>query len=349
MNELNSRTKEILNILVDEYVDSGYPVGSETIVQNSEIDVSSATVRNEMVLLAKEGYISKVHQSSGSVPSHKGYELFVEMIPENEPPEMNDFVVLKGKLNVLPKTFEHGCENAMSVISDLTKGVAFSKLYDYNSSVVLDCSIVLLEKDLLLTSNLSNGTVATIRISLIRILNSDEIQFLEKLIKSEVVGKTADKIEIVRFQTYSMDILLQQICIEIFEIFILRIKRSEEGKFKGANKVFDHPDVLSKPIIAKSLLDIIEDPLFFENLIDLSDDEGSFRVIIGEDNEENKFKWFSIIIAPFGFNRYSEGSIGLILPKRIPYKRILPIVKYASFWIDGLIKKEMGKNSLLVE
>ena len=95
MNELNSRTKEILNILVDEYVDSGYPVGSETIVQNSEIDVSSATVRNEMVLLAKEGYISKVHQSSGSVPSHKGYELFVEMIPENEPPEMNDFVVLK--------------------------------------------------------------------------------------------------------------------------------------------------------------------------------------------------------------------------------------------------------------
>ena len=349
MYGLNLRTKEILNILVDEYVDTGYPVGSETIVQNSGMEVSSATVRNEMVLLAKEGYISKVHKSSGSIPSHKGYQLFVEMIPENEPPEINDFVALKGKLNVLPKNFEHGCENAMSVISDLTRGVAFSKLYNYNRSVALDCLIVQLEKDLLLTSNLSNGTVVKIRVNLIRELNSDEMQFLETLINSEILGKTSDQLEKVKFRIYSSDGLLQQICIEVFEIYNLRIKRSEKGKFKGANRVFDHEDVLSQPIIAKSLFDIIEDPLFFEDLIDLSNDERSFRVIIGEDKKENKFKWFSIIIAPFGLNRYIGGSIGLILPKRIPYKRILPIVKYASFWIDELIKRDMTENSLVVE
>ena len=148
---------------------------------------------------------------------------------------------------------------------------------------------------------------------------------------------------------YSIDTFLQQICIEIFEIHILRIRRSEEGKFKGANKVFDHPDVISQPMIAKSLLEIIENPLFFEDLIDLSKDNASFRVIIGEDNIDNQMKWFSIIIAPFGLNHSLGGTIGLIVPKRIPYKRILPIVKYASFWIDRLVKRNIGEKSLVLE
>ena len=102
-------------------------------------------------------------------------------------------------------------------------------------------------------------------------------------------------------------------------------------------------------MIAKSLLEIIENPLFFEDLIDLSKDNASFRVIIGEDNIDNQMKWFSIIIAPFGFNHSLGGSIGLIVPKRIPYKRILPIVKYASFWIDRLVKRNIGEKSLVLE
>ncbi len=348
MNSLNTRTKEILNILIDQYVNTGFPVGSETIVQNSEIEVSPATVRSEMGLLTREGYISKLHQFSGSIPSHKGYQLFIEMIPDDNPPEMNDFVTLKGKLNVLPKTFEHVCENAMAVISDLTGGVAFSKLYS-SRSILIDFGFFQLENELIITSKLSSGTVLEIKLPLIRKLTSNEIQFLDNFIKLEIFGKTIDQIEQSKYSVFSTDNLLQQICLEIFEIFLLRIRRSEEGKFKGAKRVFEHPDVISQPIIAKSLLEMIDDPLLFEDLIDLSNDEHSFRVIIGEDNIENNLKWFSIIIAPFGISNNLGGSIGLIVPKRISYKRILPIVKYASIWIDGLIKKNMGENSLILE
>jgi heat-inducible transcriptional repressor len=348
MNDLNSRTKEILNVLIDEYVDTGYPVASESIVQNSEIEVSPATVRNEMVLLARKGYISKLHQFSGSIPLHKGYQLFIEMIPDDEPPEINDFTALKGKLNILPKTFEDCCENAISVISDLTGGVAFSKMYT-STSFVVDFIFFQIENELVITSKLSNGAVLEVKLNNVKNMNTEELQFLDNFIKLEIFGKTVDKMEEAKFLIYSIDTFLQQICIEIFEIHILRIRRSEEGKFKGANKVFDHPDVISQPMIAKSLLEIIENPLFFEDLIDLSKDNASFRVIIGEDNIENQMKWFSIIIAPFGLNHSLGGSIGLIVPKRIPYKRILPIVKYASFWIDRLFKRNIGEKSLVLE
>ena len=348
MDSLNTRTKEILNILIDEYVNTGYPVASESIVQNSEIEVSPATVRNEMVLLARKGYISKLHQFSGSIPSHKGYQLFIEMIPDDEPPQINDFTTLKGKLNILPKTFEDCCENAMSVISDLTGGVAFSKVYS-SRSILIDFNFFQIDNELVISSKLSSGTVLEIKLPLIRELNSNEIQFLDNFIKSEIFGRTIDQIEQSKYSVFSTDSLLQQICLEIFEIFLVRIRRSEEGKFKGANRVFEHPDVISQPIIAKSLLEMIDDPLLFEDLIDLSNYESNYRVIIVEDNIENYLKWFSIIIAPFGLSDSLGGSIGLIVPKRIPYKRILPIVKYASIWIDGLIKRNMGEKSLILE
>ena len=272
MNDLNSRTKEILNILIDEYVDTGYPVASESIVQNSEIEVSPATVRNEMVLLAREGYISKLHQFSGSIPSHKGYQLFIEMIPDDEPPEINDFITLKDKLNILPKTFEDCCENAMSVISDLTGGVAFSKMYS-STSFVVDFIFFQIENELVITSKLSNGAVLEVKLINVRNMNTEELQFLNNFIKLEIFGKTVDQMEEAKSLIYSIDTFLQQICIEIFEIYILRIRRSEEGKFKGVNRVFDHPDVISQPMIAKSLLEIIENPLFFEDSIDLSKDK----------------------------------------------------------------------------
>jgi heat-inducible transcriptional repressor len=216
-------------------------------------------------------------------------------------------------------------------------------------SILIDFNFFQIDNELVISSKLSSGTVLEIKLPLIRELNSNEIQFLDNFIKSEIFGRTIDQIEQSKYSVFSTDSLLQQICLEIFEIFLVRIRRSEEGKFKGANRVFEHPDVISQPIIAKSLLEMIDDPLLFEDLIDLSNYESNFRVIIGEDNIENNLKWFSIIIAPFGLSDSLGGSIGLIVPKRIPYKRILPIVKYASIWIDGLIKRNMGEKSLILE
>ena len=75
---LNDRKKRILQAIVDEYVDTAEPVSSGIISQKQGIDYSSATIRNEMAELEKEGYLDKVHTSSGRVPSAKGYRLYVD-------------------------------------------------------------------------------------------------------------------------------------------------------------------------------------------------------------------------------------------------------------------------------
>ena len=76
-NLLNDRKKKILQAIVDEYVDTAEPVSSGSIGEKYGIDYSSATIRNEMSELEKEGYLDKVHTSSGRIPSAKGYRLYV--------------------------------------------------------------------------------------------------------------------------------------------------------------------------------------------------------------------------------------------------------------------------------
>ena len=81
---LNDRKKEILQAIIEEYIETADPVSSKAIVEKYKIDCSSATVRNEMADLEKMGFLDKPHTSAGRVPSAKGYRFYVdELIKED--------------------------------------------------------------------------------------------------------------------------------------------------------------------------------------------------------------------------------------------------------------------------
>ena len=94
---LNDRKKRILQAIVDEYVDTAEPVSSGAISQKYGIDFSSATIRNEMAELEKEGYLDKVHTSSGRVPSAKGYRLYVDELLKEQNLSLEETKYIKGK------------------------------------------------------------------------------------------------------------------------------------------------------------------------------------------------------------------------------------------------------------
>src|SRR5579862_4073554 len=77
---LTDRRRDILKLIVEDYIDSALPISSEAIAHKMVVPVSSATVRNEMAALEDEGYISQPHTSAGRVPSDKGYRYFVEFL-----------------------------------------------------------------------------------------------------------------------------------------------------------------------------------------------------------------------------------------------------------------------------
>ena len=97
---LNDRKKRILQAIVDEYVDTAEPVSSGIIAQKYGIDYSSATIRNEMSELEKDGYLDKVHTSSGRVPSAKGYRLYVDELLKEQCLSLEETEFIKEKLEI---------------------------------------------------------------------------------------------------------------------------------------------------------------------------------------------------------------------------------------------------------
>jgi heat-inducible transcriptional repressor len=97
---LNDRKKRILQAIVDEYVDTAEPVSSGSISKKHGIDFSSATIRNEMAELEKDGYLDKVHTSSGRVPSAKGYRLYVDELLKEQNLSLEETKYIKDKLEI---------------------------------------------------------------------------------------------------------------------------------------------------------------------------------------------------------------------------------------------------------
>ena len=95
---LNDRKKEILQAIIEEYIQTAEPVSSNAIVQKYNLDCSSATVRNEMAVLEKEGYLDKPHTSAGRVPSAKGYRFYVDELLKEDTLSLEEVIYLQSKL-----------------------------------------------------------------------------------------------------------------------------------------------------------------------------------------------------------------------------------------------------------
>ena len=100
---LNDRKKEILQAIIEEYIQTAEPVSSNGIVQKYNLDYSSATVRNEMADLEKEGFLDKPHTSAGRVPSAKGYRFYVDELLKEDNISLEEVVYLQSKLQTKVK------------------------------------------------------------------------------------------------------------------------------------------------------------------------------------------------------------------------------------------------------
>ena len=95
---LNDRKKEILQAIIEEYIETADPVSSKAIVEKYKIDCSSATVRNEMADLEKSGYLEKTHTSSGRIPSEKGYRYYVDELLKDDNISLEEIKYISDKL-----------------------------------------------------------------------------------------------------------------------------------------------------------------------------------------------------------------------------------------------------------
>ena len=340
--ELDERKQKILQAIIRNYMETGEPVGSRTISKYSDLNLSSATIRNEMSDLEEMGYIVQPHTSAGRIPSDKGYRLYVDHIMEeknHEVQELKDLMiertdkmeqVLKQVVKVLAANTNYA--TMVSAPTYHRNKLKFIQLSKVTATQIL--AVIMIEGNIVrnkvidVTEELDQETVLKLNILLNSVLNGLSIEeinlaMIQNLkeqagIHSELVGSVIDAVA---------EVIHSEDEVEIYT--------------SGATNIFRYPE-LSDNGKASELINAFEEKQQLTNLVTQTlenEDNKGIQVYIGQETPIQSMKDCSVVTATYELGEGLQGTIGIIGPKRMDYENVLKTLKTLTEQLDEIYNK----------
>ena len=303
MQNLDNRKKKILQAIVEEYINTAEPVSSGSIAKKYGLDLSSATIRNEMADLEKVGYIEKQHTSSGRVPSAKGYRLYVDELLNDHNISLAEIKYIQSKLIEKVNEIEDLTKIATSTISEITHYTTVAIGPKAQMQAIEEIKFVLLGTRMLMAVILTDTG-----------LIKETIKPLEQYIFSHM--------------NYSLGVIKP-----IVNQLNKTVNEEEKVYLEGANKSFDLPEFKSLEV-AKNFINLIDQKEIVADLLNTGF-ANDINVYIGNENENEKLKDFSIVTFKHKYKNKDIGTIGIIGPTRMNYSKVISVMKYISKKLNG--------------
>jgi len=339
---LNNRQKEILKLIVEEYVKTAQPVGSKSICDT--LNVSSATVRNEMSILEKEGYLDKNHVSSGRVPLEKGYKYYVEELLSKDEHEFEDkaYELIDSIFSNQIVAREDAIKKACSLVSDLTNYTAVVLGPDSSKQCVSKIELVNLHNlEFLMIIVTDGGHVETKNVSFNEEeVSIDEITKVMDVLNDVLKGTALD--EVFSKLNYIIDNHLVQEFLayrdSILNNFLDAFMKFAETNYyiSGSSNMLVQPEFQDQNKL-KKLIDILEKKELIKIIKDNPTD--SLSIKIGKETGLESIDDATIISVPYEDDNGQKGSLSLVGPTRMNYKRVIPLLEYIAKDITKLKKK----------
>ncbi len=343
MDTLSLRKEEILEYVIKTYIDSMQPIGSRTLTKKYEINLSAATIRNEMFDLEEMGYLTHPHISAGRVPTDKGYRYFVDHLLEEE--HINDDSIrmikkeFKKKLDCIDDLIEKTSRIVSSVSQEACIAVLFRPHYFLFKQVDL---IPLDERRVLAIWITTSGLIKNEIVDLRENITSEYLQRISIFLNSELSGLPLEEIEshILRKLTQRRDSLYQvyQFANQIVKSTLNRKDSKVRLYLEGRNYILNKPEFhdINK---TKRLFEILEDKY---GLLDmLSDDYENtiIKVLIGKENRCHDLWDCSLVSAKYQLRGSCIGTINILGPKRINYSRVISLLRFISDVMTEAVNK----------
>jgi len=332
--QLDERKRSILKAIVTEYIETTEPVSSAVIIDKYKINCSSATARNDMAWLEKEGYLEKTHTSSGRVPSDKGYRFYVDELLDDNNLNINEIKYINSKLQDTVDEMTDLTKIATSTISEVTHYTTISIEPNTSNQNIEEIKFVLLGSRMLMAVIITDtGVIKETIIKFDSDISQDQVDTLTAIFNKKLKGKPLSVINkpIEEFIMSEMNYK-----IDVIKPIIKQMNKAltDESKLymKGAQQALDNPE-LKKNETAKKFLGLLDRKDLIFNLLDSDQD---FNVYIG--NEVNGLNDFSLITFKNKVGEQDLGTIGILGPTRMDYSKVISVLKY--------IKKELNSGKL---
>jgi heat-inducible transcriptional repressor len=331
--ELDERKATILRAIVEEHISTAQPVGSQTIARSRNLGVSSATVRNDMTILEREGFLVQPHTSAGRVPTDRGYRFFVDNFdgqPGLAPAQrrvVSDFFTLFQSAHQVLEDLLHETSQLLARVSSHTAVVVGPhvegdtvrsvQLVNLQPSVVLALAILStgrVEKCVLhVPAETDDATIATASALLDTQLAGAGWNQLPEL--RPVAGPAADSL--AREARDSLRSRAQQELVEPLYV-------------GGASRLAAEHEAFPTTDSAARLLELLERQVEVVSLVHDLLDQGNTTIRIGSENSIDELRDCSIVIAPYRVDGEVAGTVGVLGPTRMDYRQALAAVEAIS-------------------
>lgn len=341
--EMTERKLTILRAIIQNYLESGEPVGSRTLSKYTELNLSSATIRNEMADLEDLGYIFQPHTSAGRIPSDKGYRLYVDMLieeKEQEITELKDIMLEKtGKveqvLKQAAKMLAVNTNYATMISSPVNSrnNLKFIQLSQVDEEQIVAVIVmggnVIKNKIIEVDEALSNETLLKLNMLLNTTLNGMAIEAIN-------LGLIARLKEQAGIHSQVISNVLDAVAD------IIHVEDDMEIYTSGATNIFKYPELSDKQS-AQEIISAFEEKQQLADFVTerlASENSHGIQVYIGDEAPVKTMRDCSVVTATYELGEGMKGTIGIIGPKRMDYEHVMKTLKTLQGELDAIYYKD---------
>ncbi len=340
--ELQERKMKILQAVIRNYLETGEPVGSRTISKYTDLNLSSATIRNEMADLEEMGLIIQPHTSAGRIPTDEGYRIYVDdMLREKEQEVENMKSVLVEKedklenlLKQVAKLLAVNTQYASMISAPLVQRnkIKFIQLTQIDPQQVL--AVIVIE------GNLIRNTVIPVGEE----LSTETLLKLNMLLNTNLNGLSVEQINLGLIAAIKQQAgIHSEIVSKVIDAAAEAIRADEDLEIytSGANNIFRYPELADQSKASQIISDFEEKQVLGSIVQEtLAEESGNgIQVYIGKEMPTQGMQDCSVVTATYELGEGMKGTVGIIGPKRMDYDKVVGVLKDIMHQLDDLYRK----------
>ena len=336
---ISSRQKLILKAIVELHSKDGQPVGSKQLTEHPYLSFSSATLRYDMAELEVIGFLEKTHTSSGRIPSKDGYKYYVEHLVTRDSDVSKSFSLIDEIIAKNTNKIEDATEEAIKLLSELTNYATVAVGPSGNKDVIkkidfihtgANNAVVLIVTD--------KGQVMHNNIKVSSEVSIIEVEKVVKTLSDLFSGKTVSEAKkILEFEYAQKEVSnLMHFQAQIFESFMDAFTRFARDNFyyTGLSNMLGTNDFQDINAIRR-LMGVLDS----RDLVKIVNDGNELAVTFGNDMRLVPLDDYTVISIPYRIDDEDSGTIAVVGPRRMEYKKVIPLLEYIAIHLGKLYRK----------
>lgn len=343
MPELSERQKTLLLLIIRDYIESAQPVGSKRLAEHYRINLSSATIRNEMAALTEMGYLRQPHTSAGRVPTEEGYRYFVSQLMNQAELPASVQATISHQFYQSRPDIDQWMTLAASILAHQSQGVSVVTAPRTDRAKYKHVELISTQgRQVLMVLVMAGGEVSQQILTLAEPVSQERLSQTALRLNRLLAGLTVDAIANLPSRSDALDQDILTLILQDMRRAADRV--SGDIYTDGLTNVLDEPE-FAESDDARRALKLFGERSSLQELVArtaANSNVGALQVLIGGEGGWEELRQCSMVIARYGVPGLATGTLGVLGPMRMSYARTIPTVRYVAGLLSDLVNDTIG-------